>query len=72
MFEFNYMIVLVLFQVENLCVSFKNEEKQYIEMVKGISFSILVNIIVVLVGELGSGKLVILLVIMGLLFFESS
>jgi peptide/nickel transport system ATP-binding protein len=44
-----------LLQVENLRVSFKGEDKQYIETVKGISF-IPVNTTVALVGESGSGK----------------
>ena len=55
MSELNHMTAPVLLQVENLRVSFKNEEKQYIETVKGISFSIPVNATVALVGESGSG-----------------
>ena len=35
MSELNHMTAPVLLQVENLRVSFKNEEKQYIETVKG-------------------------------------
>ncbi|KXZ66046.1 ABC transporter ATP-binding protein [Acinetobacter venetianus] len=53
--------------VENLHVSFKGENKQWIETVKGISFSIPKNKTVALVGESGSGKSVTSLAIMGLL-----
>lgn len=56
-----------LLNVENLHVSFKGENKQWIETVKGISFSIPKNKTVVLVGESGSGKSVTSLAIMGLL-----
>ncbi|MDH1439313.1 ABC transporter ATP-binding protein [Acinetobacter johnsonii] len=72
MSELNHMTAPALLQVENLRVSFKNEEKQYIETVKGISFSIPVNTTVALVGESGSGKSVTSLAIMGLLSPESS
>ncbi|QKY91506.1 ABC transporter ATP-binding protein [Acinetobacter sp. NEB 394] len=72
MSELNHMTAPVLLQVENLRVSFKNEEKQYIETVKGISFSIPVNATVALVGESGSGKSVTSLATMGLLSTESS
>ena len=72
MSELNHMTALALLQVENLRVSFKNEEKQYIETVKGISFSIPVNTTVALVGESGSGKSVTSLATMGLLSPESS
>lgn len=72
MSELNYMTAPALLQVENLRVSFKNEEKQYIETVKGISFSIPVNTTVALVGESGSGKSVTSLATMGLLSTESS
>ena len=72
MSELNHMTAPALLQVENLRVSFKNEEKQYIEMVKGISFSIPVNTTVALVGESGSGKSVTSLATMGLLPTESS
>ena len=72
MSELNYMTAPALLQVENLRVSFKNEEKQYIETVKGISFSIPVNTTVALVGESGSGKSVTSLATMGLLPPESS
>ena len=72
MSELNHMTAPVLLQVENLRVSFKNEEKQYIETVKGISFSIPVNTTVALVGESGSGKSVTSLATMGLLPPESS
>lgn len=57
----------VLLRVENLSVSFKTENKQYIETVKGISFDIPANITVALVGESGSGKSVTSLATMGLL-----
>ena len=72
MSELNHMTAPTLLQVENLRVSFKNEEKQYIETVKGISFSIPVNTTVALVGESGSGKSVTSLATMGLLPPESS
>lgn len=72
MSELNYMTAPALLQVENLRVSFRNEEKQYIETVKGISFSIPVNTTVALVGESGSGKSVTSLATMGLLPTESS
>ncbi|MFN3291282.1 MAG: ABC transporter ATP-binding protein [Acinetobacter sp.] len=72
MSELNHMTAPALLQVENLRVSFKNEEKQYIETVKGISFSIPVNTTVALVGESGSGKSVTSLATMGLLPTESS
>jgi len=72
MSELNHMTAPALLQVENLRVSFKNEEKQYVETVKGISFSIPVNTTVALVGESGSGKSVTSLATMGLLPTESS
>ena len=72
MSELNHMTAPTLLQVENLRVSFKNEEKQYVETVKGISFSIPVNTTVALVGESGSGKSVTSLATMGLLPPESS
>lgn len=72
MSELNHMTAPALLQVENLRVSFKNEEKQYIETVKSISFSIPVNTTVALVGESGSGKSVTSLATMGLLPTESS
>lgn len=72
MSELNHMTAPALLQVENLRVSFKNEEKQYIETVKGISFSVPVNTTVALVGESGSGKSVTSLATMGLLPPESS
>lgn len=56
-----------LLHVENLRVSFKGEDKQYIETVKGISFDIPANTTVALVGESGSGKSVTSLATMGLL-----
>ncbi|MCH7310485.1 ABC transporter ATP-binding protein [Acinetobacter sp. ANC 4805] len=56
-----------LLQVEDLQISFKNENKQWIETVKGISFSIPKNKTVALVGESGSGKSVTSLAVMGLL-----
>ena len=56
-----------LLQVEDLRVSFKGENKQWIETVKGISFSIPKNKTVALVGESGSGKSVTSLAVMGLL-----
>jgi len=56
-----------LLHVKNLRVSFKCEDKQYIETVKGISFDIPENTTVALVGESGSGKSVTSLATMGLL-----
>lgn len=56
-----------LLHIENLRVSFKGEDKQYIETVKGISFDIPTNMTVALVGESGSGKSVTSLATMGLL-----
>lgn len=56
-----------LLHVKNLRVSFKAENKQYIETVKGISFDIPSNTTVALVGESGSGKSVTSLATMGLL-----
>ncbi|MDC4528960.1 ABC transporter ATP-binding protein [Acinetobacter baumannii] len=56
-----------LLHIENLRVSFKGEDKQYIETVKGISFDIPTNTTVALVGESGSGKSVTSLASMGLL-----
>lgn len=62
----------ILLQVENLKVSFKAENKQYIETVKGISFAIPTYTTVALVGESGSGKSVTSLATMGLLPPEQS
>ncbi|MFA2945265.1 ABC transporter ATP-binding protein [Acinetobacter pittii] len=56
-----------LLHIENLRVSFKGEDKQYIETVKGITFDIPANTTVALVGESGSGKSVTSLATMGLL-----
>ena len=56
-----------LLHIENLRVSFKGEDKQYIETVKGISFDIPANTTVALIGESGSGKSVTSLATMGLL-----
>lgn len=56
-----------LLHVKNLRVSFKGEDKKYIETVKGISFDIPENTTVALVGESGSGKSVTSLATMGLL-----
>ena len=56
-----------LLQVDDLRVSFKGENKQWIETVKGISFSIPKNKTVALVCESGSGKSVTSLAVMGLL-----
>jgi len=56
-----------LLHVKNLRVSFKGEDKRYIETVKGISFDIPANTTVALVGESGSGKSVTSLATMGLL-----
>lgn len=56
-----------LLHIENLRVSFKGEDKKYIETVKGISFDIPANTTIALVGESGSGKSVTSLATMGLL-----
>ena len=56
-----------LLRVENLRVSFKREDKSFVETVKGISFEIPANTTVALVGESGSGKWVTSLATMGLL-----
>ncbi len=61
-----------LLHIENLRVSFKGEDKQYIETVKGISFDIPANTTVALVGESGSGKSVTSLATMGLLPVDQS
>ena len=61
-----------LLSVQNLKVSFKGENKTYIETVKGISFDIPANTTVALVGESGSGKSVTSLATMGLLPKEQS
>ncbi len=61
-----------LLHIENLRVSFKGEDKQYIETVKGISFDIPTNTTVALVGESGSGKSVTSLATMGLLLVGQS
>ncbi|WP_335956268.1 ABC transporter ATP-binding protein [Acinetobacter bereziniae] len=62
-----YVTPPVLLSVQDLSVSFKGENKQFIETVKGISFQIPANITVALVGESGSGKSVTSLATMGLL-----
>ncbi|QER41167.1 ABC transporter ATP-binding protein [Acinetobacter suaedae] len=62
----------LLLKVENLKVSFKSENKQWVETVKGISLSIPKNKTVALVGESGSGKSVTSLAVMGLLPKEQS
>lgn len=61
-----------LLHVKNLRVSFKGEDKQYNETVKGISFDIPANTTVALVGESGSGKSVTSLATMGLLPVDQS
>ena len=61
-----------LLRVQNLSVSFKTENKQYVETVKGISFDIPANTTVALVGESGSGKSVTSLATMGLLPADQS
>ncbi|MFW6550653.1 ABC transporter ATP-binding protein [Acinetobacter baumannii] len=61
-----------LLHIENLRVSFKGEDKQYIETVKGISFDIPTNTTVALVGESGSGKSVTSLATMSLLPVDQS
>ncbi|USA55485.1 ABC transporter ATP-binding protein [Acinetobacter sp. C32I] len=62
-----YQNETTLLRVDDLRVSFKGENKQWIETVKGISFSIPKNKTVALVGESGSGKSVTSLAVMGLL-----
>ena len=61
-----------LLRVENLRVSFKREDKSFVETVKGVSFDIPANTTVALVGESGSGKSVTSLATMGLLPPENS
>lgn len=72
MSEMNPSTAPALLRVDNLRVSFKGENKQYVETVKGISFEIPVNTTVALVGESGSGKSVTSLAVMGLLAPENS
>lgn len=62
-----YQNETTLLRVDDLRVSFKGENKQWIETVKGISFSIPKNKTVALVGESGSGKSVTSIAVMGLL-----
>ena len=69
MSEMNPSTAPALLRVDNLRVSFKGENKQYVETVKGISFEIHT---VALVGESGSGKSVTSLAVMGLLAPENS
>lgn len=72
MSEMNSSTAPALLRVDNLRVSFKGENKQYVETVKGISFEIPANTTVALVGESGSGKSVTSLAVMGLLAPENS
>lgn len=72
MSEMNPSTAPALLRVDNLRVSFKGENKQYVETVKGISFKIPANTTVALVGESGSGKSVTSLAVMGLLAPENS
>lgn len=72
MTEKNQSVKPTLLSVKNLKVSFKGENKTYIETVKGISFDIPANTTVALVGESGSGKSVTSLATMGLLPKEQS
>lgn len=72
MTEQNQSVKPTLLSVKNLKVSFKGENKTYIETVKGISFDIPANTTVALVGESGSGKSVTSLATMGLLPKEQS
>jgi len=57
----------VLLSVENLRIRFQVSKTDYVDAVKGISFTIPANTTVALVGESGSGKSVSSLAIMGLL-----
>ncbi len=72
MTEINQSVQPTLLSVQNLKVSFKAENKTYIETVKGVSFDIPANTTVALVGESGSGKSVTSLAAMGLLPAEQS
>jgi len=72
MSEMNPSTAPALLRVDNLRVSFKGENKQYVETIKGISFEIPANTTVALVGESGSGKSVTSLAVMGLLAPENS
>jgi peptide/nickel transport system ATP-binding protein len=61
-----------LLQVENLHVSFRLDEGQVFDAVKGVSFAVPENTTVALVGESGSGKSVSALAITGLLPRENA
>ena len=56
-----------LLRVKNLRVSFRDEKRDFVEAVKGVSFDIARDTTVALVGESGSGKSVSSLALMGLL-----
>lgn len=68
---------MAIIQVKELHVSFKKEKKkiferqQYIEVLKGISFSIAENEILGLVGESGCGKTTLAKAILGLIQVET-
>ncbi len=61
-----------LLRVQDLHVSFRDEQQALVEAVKGISFDIPYNTTVALVGESGSGKSVSSLAIMGLLSVDNA
>lgn len=68
---------MAIIQVKDLHISFKKEKKkiferqQYIEVLKGISFSIAENEILGLVGESGCGKTTLAKAILGLIQVET-
>lgn len=57
----------ILLSVQNLTVSFKNEQQGWVKAVQGLSFDVASQQTVAIVGESGSGKSVSALAIMGLL-----
>ena len=62
----------LLLSVKNLRVRFRSSKTDWVDAIRGISFSIPANTTVALVGESGSGKSVSSLAIMGLLPADTS